>query len=367
MAAAVVEGALVRGDVEVADGRVAAVGRAGEGRGLAVPGLVDLQVNGYAGVDVLDADPDELADLGEALLRAGVLWYQPTLITSPPERVRETLGAIGEAVEQAVNGGRGAGGARILGAHLEGPFLSPAKPGAHPVEWLRDPDPDLLASFLVAGCPVTTVTLAPELPRAGELIDALVQRGVVVSVGHTDASAATVHAAFDLGARTVTHLFNAMRPFGHRDPGPAGAALARDDVVVQLIADGVHVAAEAIQVAWRAARGRLALVTDAIAAAGLGDGDYRLGEREVRVEGGVPRLADGTLAGAVRPLEWGLRTLAELGLPLAEAVDAVTRTPARLLGRDDVGRLAPGAPADLVVLDDDLVVADVLVGGALVT
>jgi N-acetylglucosamine-6-phosphate deacetylase len=278
-----------------------------------------------------------------------VLWYQPTVVTSPPERAREALATIGEAVDR----GGDDTSARILGAHLEGPFLSPLMPGAHPAEWLRDPDPDLLASFLLAGCPVTTVTLAPELPRADELINALVERGIVVSVGHTDASAATAHAAFDLGASTVTHLYNAMRPFGHRDPGTVGAALAREDVVVQLIADGVHVSAEAILTAWRAARGRLVLVTDAIAAAGAGDGDYRLGERDVHVDGGIPRLADGTLAGAVRPLEWGLRALVELGVPIPEAVDAVTRTPARVLGRGDAGRLAVGAPADVVVVDPE--------------
>ncbi len=141
----------------------------------------------------------------------------------------------------------------------------------------------------------------------------------------------------------MTHLFNAMRPFGHRDPGVAGAALARADVIVQLIADGVHLAPEAILTAWRAARGRIALVSDSIAAAGLGDGTFRLGTVEVTVEDGVSRLPDGTLAGAVRPLGWGLRMLVELGVPIVEAVDAVTRTPARVLGRDDVGVLRPGS------------------------
>jgi N-acetylglucosamine-6-phosphate deacetylase len=361
VAAAVVDGVLVRGDVEVADGRVAAVGiGGGSGGGLAVPGLVDLQVNGYEGVDVLTAGADDIAALGERLLRAGVLWYQPTVITAPLERGRAAL----DAIAGALAAGRGT---RILGAHLEGPFLSPRRAGAHPVEQLRSPDTDLLAAYLGAGCPVTMVTLAPELARADELVDALVRAGIVVSLGHTDCSATAANAAFDLGARTVTHLFNAMRPFTHRDPGPAGAALARDDVLVQLIADGVHVAAEAILTAWRAARGRLALVSDAIAATGLGDGVFVLGDTEVHVEHGVSRLADGTLAGAVRPLGWGLRLLAELGVPIAEAVDAVTRAPARILGRSDVGRLSVGGPADLVVLDDDLAVRDVLVAGALVS
>ena len=355
VAAAVVDGTLVRGDVEVENGLIASVGLARGGSGIAVPGLVDLQVNGFRGIDVLQATSDELATLGLELARTGVLWYQPTLVTAPPELTRLALATIGSAA-----GGRGA---RILGAHLEGPFLSPERAGAHPVRLLREPNLDLLASFLVAGCAVGTVTLAPELPRAAELVDALVDRGIVVSVGHTDATAMVARAAFDQGARTVTHLFNAMRPLGHRDPGVAGVALARPDVIVQLIADGVHLAPETILTAWRAARGRLALVSDVTAAGGLGDGTFRLGTVEIHVDGGVSRLPDGTLAGAVRPLAWGLRMLVELGVPIVEAVDAVTRTPARVLGREDVGRLSLGGPADLVVLDDDFAVGAVLVGG----
>jgi N-acetylglucosamine-6-phosphate deacetylase len=301
--------------------------------------------------------------LNAKLARSGVLWYQPTLITAPEELTRLALDTIGESVggTETMNGG-----ARILGVHLEGPFLSVDHAGAHPVEHLRRPDLDLLASFLLGGCAVTTVTLAPELPRADELIDALVGRNVTVSLGHTDASALVAHAAFDQGAGTVTHLFNAMRPFGHRDPGVAGTALARADVVVQLIADGVHLAPETILATWRAARGRIVLVSDLISASGLGDGTFRLGTVDVTVEGGVSRLADGTLAGAVRPLAWGLRMLVELGVPIVEAVDAVTRTPARLLGRDDIGVLRPGSAADLVVLDDNFAVASVLAGGSLV-
>ncbi|MGZ8686864.1 MAG: N-acetylglucosamine-6-phosphate deacetylase [Gaiellaceae bacterium] len=359
VAAAVVDGALVRGDVEVTGELVTAVGLAGGGSGLAVPGLVDLQVNGFAGVDLLHATSDEVALVGRELARTGVLWYQPTLITAPPELTRLALATIGETPGE---------GARIVGVHLEGPFLAPARAGAHPHEWLRAPDLDLLASYLLCGCPVTTMTLAPELERAQETIDALLGKGVTVSVGHTDATAPFAHVAFDQGARTVTHLFNAMRPFDHRDPGVAGVALARSDVIVQLIADGVHVAPEALLTVWRAARSRFALVSDAIAAAGLGDGTFRLGTVEVTVEDGVSRTGDGTLAGAVRPLTWGLRLLVELGVPIVEAVDAVTRTPARILGLEDrVGVLRPGGVADLVVLDDDFAVERVLLGGSVVT
>lgn len=357
VAAAVVDGSLVRGDVEVSDGRVTAVGLGGGGRGLAVPGLVDLQVNGFAGVDLLHAAADDVLLVGRELARSGVLWYQPTLVTAPPALTRLALATIGEAAQLPA-------GARIVGAHLEGPFLAPARAGAHPSEWLRDPDLDLLASYLLCGCRVTMMTLAPELERAQETIDGLLAKGVTVSLGHTDATAPFAQAAFDQGARTVTHLFNGMRPFAHRDPGVVGVALARPDVIVQLIADGVHVAPEALLTVWRAARGRVALVSDAIAAAGLGDGSYRLGTVEVTVAGGVSRREDGTLAGAVRPLAWGLRLLVELGVPIVEAVEAVTRVPARILGLGErIAVLRVGAAADLVVLDDDFAVRQALLGG----
>ncbi len=356
VAAAIVDGALVRGDVELDDGVVTAVGLGEGGAGLAIPGFVDLQVNGYAGVDVLHAEPGELGAMGAALARDGVLAYQPTLVTARPDHLRDALAVIGHAV--------GLGdGAHIIGAHLEGPFLSPQRAGAHPPHLLREPNMDLLASFLLAGCPVTTVTLAPELDTADEVIEELRRRGILASLGHTDATAVQAHAGFDLGARSVTHLFNAMRPFGHRDPGCVGAALSRDDVTVMLIADGVHVAPEALLTAWRAARGRIVLVSDATAATGLGDGVFTLGDVPVTVENGVSRLADGGLAGAVRPLAWGLRYLVELGVPIVEAVEAATRAPARLVGRPELSRLGPGAPAHLVVLDDDFAVDRVLSGG----
>jgi N-acetylglucosamine-6-phosphate deacetylase len=195
----------------------------------------------------------------------------------------------------------------VLGVHLEGPFLSPLRPGAHPVEAIVEPDEGLARRLLTAGR-VSYMTLAPECPRAGELIDLLHARGIVVSCGHTDATAAEAASAFDRGVRTVTHLFNAMPPFSHRDPGLAGAALARDDVIVQLILDGDHLADETAAVVWKAAAGRVALVTDAMAATGVGDGSFRLGGVEVEVRDGVARRAeDGVLAGSVTTLLDGIR------------------------------------------------------------
>ena len=241
--AAIVEGKLLQGDVEVADGLIVSVGLAPrKGGGIAVPGFVDLQVNGFGGVDFAAADAAGYAKAGDALLEHGVTAYQPTFITAPEE---DLIAALREVPADTA-------GPRILGVHLEGPFLSPNRLGAHPVAFRRDPDAALLERLLAAG-PVGYVTLAPELPGALELVDLLHERGVVVSCGHSDATAEQAAAAFDRGVGTVTHLFNAMRPLGHRDPGIAGAALARDDVIVQMILDGHHLAEETAKVVWRAA------------------------------------------------------------------------------------------------------------------
>jgi N-acetylglucosamine-6-phosphate deacetylase len=353
VAAAVVDGVLLRGDVELVDGRIAAVGLGnGNGNGIAIPGLVDLQVNGFGGVDFANADTSSYRRAGEALLECGVTSFQPTLITAPEA---ELVAALAEVPRERV-------GPRVIGAHLEGPFLSPLRLGAHPVSARRDPDPRLLGRLLDAG-PVSEMTLAPELDGALELIDLLSACGVVASCGHSDATAEQAGRAFDRGAATVTHLFNAMRPLGHRDPGIAGAALARDDVVVQIILDGHHLAEETARVVWRAAAGRVALVSDAIAAAGVGDGSYRLGNVDVEVRDGVARRGDGVLAGSSLTLIEAVRRLHGLGVPLADAVGAATTVPAAVVRRPTIGALRPGADADVVVLDDALEIRTVFVGG----
>jgi N-acetylglucosamine-6-phosphate deacetylase len=354
--AALAGGVEVAGDVEVEDGRIARLAVSPPGRcGLALPGFVDLQVNGFAGVDFLTAEPDEYAKAGAALAAAGVTAFQPTLISSPPETLRAALERGPAATERSP--------IRLLGFHLEGPFLSIDRRGAHPVEHLRDPDPALAEELLVAG-PVAAMTLAPELPGGLELVEWLAARNVQVRIGHTDASALTAHEAFDRGARAITHIHNAHRPFAARDPGPAGAALARDEVAITAIVDGVHLAPETVAVVRRAAGARLCLVSDAVAAAGLGDGRFELGGRQIEVRDGRSTLADGTLAGSVGALDGSLRLLVESGAMLAEAVHAVSRAPALLAGHPELGLLEPGAPADIAILDDDLRVRQTLVGGA---
>jgi N-acetylglucosamine-6-phosphate deacetylase len=354
--AALVRGELVAGDVEVDDGRIVAVGLSGGTRGrVAVPGFVDLQVNGFGGVDFLSASTEDYDCAGEALLVAGVTAYQPTFITSAEA-------ATVDAVRALPRGGRGP---RVLGAHLEGPFLSPDRPGTHPLEHLRAPDVALLDRLLDAG-QVTQMTVAPELPGADALVERLLERGVAVSAGHTNATAEEAHHAFDLGVGGVTHVFNAMRPFRSRDPGIAGAALTRAGVVIAMVVDGHHLADETVRLVWACAAGRVALVTDAMAAAGNGGnaGTFQLGDVEVAVEdGAAPMRGDGTLAGTVLTMIDAVRNLHALGVPFEQAIGAATEVPARFLGRDDVGCLEPGAPADVVVLDDRLEIQAVLCAG----
>ncbi len=354
---ALVAGRIVPGDIEVDGGLVRAVGLPGRGADLAVPGFVDLQVNGFGGVDFLAADLTGYQEAGQALLWTGVTTYQPTLITSPLSDVARALTVVAEAAAAADESCP-----RILGAHLEGPFLSPTRAGTHPVEHLRDPDPVAVERLLAAG-PVAQMTLAPELPGALELVALLRARGVVVSVGHTNADAEVTAAAFRAGASTVTHLFNAMPPLTARSPGPVAAALTAGDVTIQLIVDGVHLAPETVLLAWRSAPGRVALVTDAVAAASQGDGNYRLGSVDVTVVGTEVRRMDGTLAGSVLTMDAAVRNLAALGIPVEDAVAAATAVPARIAGRSDVGSLYVRGPADIVVLDEALTVRRVFRGG----
>jgi N-acetylglucosamine-6-phosphate deacetylase len=351
--AALVGGALVRGDVEIDDGVVVEVGLAGGSRGrIAIPGFVDLQVNGFGGVDFLAASGADYAQAGEALLQTGVTAFQPTFITASEGTILDALRAM------PPNGST----PHVIGAHLEGPFLSPERLGTHPFEHRRDPDLELLDRLLDVGR-VTAMTLAPELPGADAVIRRLLERGVVVSAGHTNATAEEANDAFDLGISTVTHLFNAMRPFRSRDPGIIGVALTRPEVFVQLIVDGHHLADETVRLVWAAAGGRIALVSDATAGAAFGGGSYQLGDVAIEVADGPPTREDGVLAGTVLTMIDAVRNLHALGISFEDAVGAATAVPARIVGRTDLGILEPGAAADIVVLDDRLEIVNVVCAG----
>jgi N-acetylglucosamine-6-phosphate deacetylase len=325
------------------------------------PGFIELQVNGAAGHD-LTADPASMWQVGEALPRYGITAFLATIVTASEGTPQAAIEAFSSGPPDGYRG------ARALGVHLEGPFLSPARHGAHEVSLLRDPD-EAMAAGWSADAGVRLVTLAPELSGALDLIRTLVDRGVVVSLGHSAATRDQAMAGFDAGARYVTHLFNGMSPLDHREPGLPGAALLDDRVTVGLIPDGIHVHPDVVALVRRlVGPDRLSIVTDAIAALGMTPGRYRLAGQDVMVDETSARLADGRLAGAVIPMDAAVRNLRHFtGCSLEDAVGAVTEVPARLLGLEgSTGTVAVGAPADLVLLTADAKVAVTIVGGQVV-
>lgn len=357
VSAALVDGELLDGDVKIEDGAVTRIGVQPAGQaGTAVPGYVDVHINGVAGVEFLTTDVAGVARAAEALAATGVVAFQPTLVSSRADAYREPLEVAAEVARQD------AGLPRVLGIHLEGPFLSPHWAGVHDPAHLRPPDPALAARLCALG-PVTMMTLAPELPGALDLVERLVATGVVVSCGHSDADAGQAHAGFDRGGRAVTHIHNAHRRWRPRDPGIGGVALVRPDVTVQAIVDGVHLAPEAAYGAFLAARERFCLVTDAMEAALLEPGHYGFAGRAVHARDGAVRLPDGTLAGSLLTMDQAVRNLVSSGAPLEDAAHAASAAPAQLLGRDDLGALREGAPAHVTVLDEELRVTRTLVGG----
>jgi N-acetylglucosamine-6-phosphate deacetylase len=325
---------------------------------LVAPGFVDLQVNGAAGID-LTSEPEGIWAVAAALPRFGVTSFLPTLVTSPREVVDRALAVL------AAGPPAGWVGARPLGLHLEGPMISPHRRGAHAARHVVAPSPAAIAGWS-ADAGVAMVTLAPELSGAMTVIAELVARGVVVSAGHTNADARVARDAVAAGVRAVTHLFNAMAPLAQRDPGLVGATLAGLPVVAALIADGVHLDPDVLTLAWRAlGPDRRMLASDATAALGAPPGSYRLGELAIASDGvRVRDPATGALAGSAAGIDGGVRNVAAIaGCARAEAIAAATSTPARLLGRGELGALGAGTPADLVLLDADLRVATTIVGG----
>ena len=367
------ERCLARGSVWVRAGRIAAV-QAGMPASLPTdalvldlsgciltPGFVDLQINGGFGHD-FTAEPASIWQVARQLPRSGVTAFLPTILSAPTEARRAAQAVL------AAGAPDGFRGARPLGLHFEGPFLNPAKTGAHNPAHLRTPDLEAVQAW----SPETHVrltTLAPELPGALEMIELLSARGVLVSAGHSTADFTQAMAGFEAGVRYGTHLFNAMSSLLHRDPGLPGALLTDERVTVGLIADGIHTHPAAVKLAWQVlGPQRLNLVTDAMAALGMPPGTHWLGDYPVIVDGHSCRLADGTLAGSILPLDQALRNLILFsGCSVADALATVTVTPARLLGLEqDLGRLAPGLRADLVVLSPDLRVLMTVIGGEVV-
>ena len=319
--------------------------------GTLTPGLLDLQINGSFGVDFADATRQQWTKVLTGLAARGVTGIEPTIITAPLEQLHtsfEGIRAVLDLADKQV--------CRILGAHLEGPFISDVRKGAHRPEWMLDPSPaalDTLLSHQSVTEVLLTVTLAPERAHALDAIRRLVAAGIVVSVGHTDATATQIGHAADAGATMTTHIFNAQRPLGHREPGVPGAVLADKRYFIGVIVDTKHVHPSIVKVVYQAAAGRAIAVTDAIVTAGLPNHTpLQFGGLPVANDDtGIGRRPDGTIAGAGIVLDEGIRRMIAAGLDPAPVLASCTEVAARSIGRHDLGTLAPGATADLVWWD----------------
>ena len=336
--------------------------------GVLSPGFVDVHSHGGGGAN-FGADPEAARTVLATHARAGTTTMLASLVTGALPDMVAAVRALTPLVEAG----------ELAGLHLEGPWLAAAYKGAHDPALLRDPGLDEVVALVEAGRPlvepvetkdrprssVRLVTIAPERPGALAAIGYLAGEGIMAAVGHTGADDATARAAVAAGARGATHLFNAMPELRHRDPGPALALWSEPDVWVELVCDGVHVAADLVAHVMATKPDRCVLITDAMAAAGASDGDYRLGELDVEVRDGVARLAGtDTIAGSTLTLSRAVRTAVGAGVPLELALAAATSHPADYLGLAGVGRLVPGNAADLVVLDDALAVVRVMRHGA---
>jgi N-acetylglucosamine-6-phosphate deacetylase len=351
------DGVLEPGWVEVVDGRIEAVEPGTPERSdlhgsVIVPGFVDIHCHGGGGASFDSADPEECTRAAAFHRERGTTTLVASLVTAAPGDLERRAAVLSELTADGI----------VAGVHYEGPFLSAARKGAHDPALLRDPDPAIVGRLLKVPH-VRMMTIAPELDGGLDALRHIRDAGAIAAVGHTDATYEMARKAVAAGARVATHLFNAMRPLHHREPGPILALLDAPDVVVELVGDGVHLhPAVVAHVARAKGASRATLVTDAVAAAGMPDGKYELGGLDVEVREGVARLAGGgSIAGSTATAASVFRrAVRDSGLGLTEAVRLASTTPAGLLGLSDRGAIVPGLRADLLVLDDDLMVREVL-------
>jgi N-acetylglucosamine-6-phosphate deacetylase len=332
-----------------------------------VPGFVDVHIHGAGGHDVMEGTPEALEIVAATVARHGTTSFVATTVTADEFETCESVAGIARFILNSSQYAARELSAEILGIHFEGPFISPARRGVHPAEWIVPPSTAFLTQLLEqARGTAQILTLAPELPGALELIAAARQAGLVVSLGHTDANYEQAQAAIDAGATHAAHVFNAMRPFSHRGTGVIGAVMTSSKVSAELIADGIHVDNAAMRMLLELKTPeRVILVSDGTAATGMPDGKYQLGKFAVKVSGGVCRNAEGKLAGSTLTLDRALQNIVALGVPLASALRMLTANPARQIGLGSrKGVLAAGADADLVFLDDKLKISGVMTRGA---
>jgi N-acetylglucosamine-6-phosphate deacetylase len=330
----------------------------------AVPGFIDIHIHGAGGGDFMEGTADALRTITRKVSEHGTTSLVATTVTASTDQTLRAVEGIASYIthQRETDEPR----AEVLGIHLEGPFISKARRGVHPSEWIQLPSAETLSRFLKAAAGNARIlTIAPEVLGAAPCIDAARQAGLVVSIGHTDATYEQARAAMARGARSATHVYNAMRPFSHRDPGVIGAVLTSPDINAELIADGVHVEEAAMKLLLLAkGAAHVTLVSDGLSATGMPDGKYMLGGFEVTVSGGVCRNAEGTLAGSTLTLDRALRNIVALGISLPDAVRMLTLNPASLLGIEfKKGSLRAGADADILLLDEGLHLAGVWARG----
>ncbi len=330
---------------------------------LAVPGFVEVHVNGAGGADVMEGSVEKLRQIAQTLARFGTTSFLPTLITAPEDHILRVLTSLSEGLEEMDDG------AIPLGFHLEGPFLNPAKRGTHPAEHLCLPNLKFLEkAFKASQGKLKILTLAPELPGALDLIREALGQRIIIALGHSNATYEETRKAIEAGATHAVHIFNGMRSLHQREPGILGTLLADDRVTTEIITDGVHVHPVIVNLLARSKPlDKIVLSTDGTAATAMPDGKYSLGARHFTVTNGVCLDEEGHLAGSSLTQDRGLRNfLSWTGLSLKEALRTVTVNPAQVLGLKNKGIIAPGADADLVLLDSNLEVKKTIVGGNIV-
>lgn len=372
------DGSIDDGAVLIQAGRIACVGpsepmcqlevdRTIDASGCIVaPGYIDMHIHGAAGADVMDASREALSTMASFAASRGVTGFLPTVMSSPLEQMTAACQAVAQYIESAADNSS-INGAQVLGINVEGPFFNTDARGAQPAEGIYPPCRDVLEAILDAGNDhVRVMSVAPEMPGALDIIEALNEMGILASIGHTQASFDQTAAAAQAGARLTTHTFNAMRGLHHREPGTVGAALTIDELSCEAIADGIHLhPAAAALIARAKGCGRTVLITDAMRAAGLPDGVYDLARQRVTVTEGAARLDNGSLAGSTLTIDRAVANMARFArIPIEEAISMASSTPARLIGLGDTkGRIERGMDGDIVILSHDLQVRTTIAMG----